>query len=153
MNALGQMASLAAIAGTAAFGTWLVKGPLQRTLACDPKLLKAGEICLQSVPKNIEIVWIDARSRKDWQQNGLPGSLLWNLDDHEDMQAFETEVAMKVALHPFAIVYCGDEQCGTSRQIAERIRKLNLGTEALVLHGGWRTLHEAGLIPSPTRKP
>lgn len=153
MNAIGQMAALAAIAGAAAFGTWLVKGPPQRSIACDPKALKADEICLQTIPKNIDIVWVDARPRKDWKQNGLPGSLLWNLDSHEDMQAFEAEVAMKVALHPYAIVYCGDEQCGTSRQIAERIRKLGLGTEVRVLHGGWRALNEAGLIPHPTRTP
>lgn len=153
MKAPAQIATLAAIAGLAAIGTWLVKGPPQRALVCNPKELKADEICLQSIPKNLEIVWIDARSRKDWQQNGLAGSLLWNLDSNEDMQAFEAEVAMKAALHPYAIVYCDDVQCGTSRQIAERIRKLDLGTEVYVLHGGWRALNEAGVIAHPTQKP
>lgn len=153
MKAFAQLVALVAIAGLAAIGTWLVKGPPQRAIVCNPKELKADEICLQSIPKNIQVVWVDARSRKDWQRNGLPGSLLWNLDDQEDMQAFEAEVAMKVALHPYAVVYCGDEQCGTSRQIAERIRKLGLGGEVRVLHGGWRALNEAGLIPRPTRTP
>lgn len=148
-----QAAALMAIACSAAIGTRLVQGPPQRMLACDPTKLKADEICLQSIPKHIEVVWIDARSRRDWQRDGMPGSLLWNLDPDEDMQAFEAEVAMQVAQHPYAVVYCGDEQCGTSRQIADRIRRLGLDAEIRVLHGGWRALHQAGLIRPTTRRP
>jgi hypothetical protein len=44
------------------------------------------------------------------------------------------------------IVYCGDENCGLSRQIADKIRGLQLGAEVLVLRGGWRALSEAGRI-------
>ncbi len=94
----------------------------------------------------MEVVWVDARPRKDWEKNGVPGSLLWNLDPAEDMQAFEAEAAMKIAMTPKVIVYCGDENCGVSRQIAERIRAMDLGAEVFVLHGGWRALSEAGRI-------
>ena len=83
----------------------------------------------------------------------MPGSVLWNLDPGEDMHAMEAEVAMKVAVTPTVVVYCGDENCGTSQQIARRIRDLGMGADVHVLHGGWRTLQRAGLIPSPTRTP
>jgi hypothetical protein len=46
---------------------------------------------------------------------------------------------------PQVIVYCSDENCGVSHQVADRIRKLQLGAQVSVLHGGWRALNEAGL--------
>lgn len=146
MKSLGQLALIAALALAAAGGTWLVKGPPGRMLQCDPASLKPDEICLESIPADADVVWVDARSRAEWVENGLPGSLLWNLDPAEDMQTFEAEAAMSIAMSPRVIVYCGDENCGVSRQIAERIRALDLGAEVSVLHGGWRALSEAGRV-------
>lgn len=146
MNAFGQFAVIAAIALAAAGGTWLAKGPPDRMVRCDPALLKPDEICLESIPAGMDVVWVDARPRKDWEKNGVPGSVLWNLDPAEDMQAFEAEVAMKAATTPRVIVYCGSESCGVSRQIADRIRALDLGAEVFVLHGGWRALSSAGRV-------
>lgn len=146
MNAFGQLAAIAAVALTASAATWLIKGPPVRTFACSPASLKPDELCLQQIPESTQVVWVDARSRADWQKNGLPGSVLWNLDPAEDMQAFEADVALRVAETPRVIVYCGDENCGMSRQVADRIRALGLGAEVFVLHGGWRALNEAGRI-------
>ncbi len=146
MKTFGQLALIAAIALAAAGGTWLLKGPPERLLRCDPATLKPDEVCLESLPAGSDFVWVDARSRKDWERNGMPGSVLWNLDPTEDMQAFEAQIAMKVAMNPHVIVYCGDENCGVSRQIAERIRALDLGAEVFVLRGGWRALSEAGRV-------
>jgi rhodanese-related sulfurtransferase len=75
--------------------------------------------------------------------------VLWNLDPGEDMQAFEAELAPRIAATPRVIVYCSDEACGVSRQVAERIRALGLGAEVSVLHGGWRALYEAGRVSVP----
>ena len=146
MNPLGQLAVISGIALAAAGGTYLVKGPPERLLRCDPANLKPDELCLESIPAEAEVVWVDARPRTDWEKNGVPGSVLWNLDPTEDMQAFEAETAMRIAMTPRVIVYCGDESCGVSRQIADRIRGLDLGAEVFVLHGGWRALSEAGRV-------
>jgi rhodanese-related sulfurtransferase len=110
--------------------------------------LKPDEICLEQVPTDSAILWVDARSRADWQRNGLPGSVLWNLDPREDMQVFEAEVAMRILETPRVIIYCGDENCGVSRQVAGQIERLGMGAEVSVLSGGWRALSEAGRIPS-----
>jgi rhodanese-related sulfurtransferase len=146
MRVFRQLAAIAAIALIAAGSTWLIKGPPVRQLLCVPAALKPDEVCLQQIPENAEVVWVDARSRADWKNNGIPGSVLWNLDPAEDMQAFEAEVAVRAAAIPRIIVYCGDEACGTSRQVAERIRALGLGAEVSILHGGWRALKEAGRV-------
>jgi rhodanese-related sulfurtransferase len=153
MNALAQLAVITGIALAAAGGTFLIKGPPQRALRCDPATIKPDEVCLEQIPADSAVVWVDARSRADWQKNGLPGSVLWNLDPAEDATAFEAEVAMKIAETPRAIVYCGDENCGVSRQVAERIRKIGLEVEVSVLHGGWRALSEAGRVRNSSRNP
>lgn len=146
MNAFGQLLAIGFIALAAAGGTFLIKGAPSRTLVCDPATLKPDEVCLEQIPTDSMVLWVDARPRKDWEKSGLPGSILWNLDPGEDAQAFEAGAAMRIIEAPRVIVYCGDENCGVSRQVAERVRALQLGAEVSVLHGGWRALKEAGRI-------
>ncbi len=146
MNALGQLAALVGISLVATVGTYWIKGPPGRTFSCDPATLKSGEVCLEQISQDAKVLWVDARLRRDWEKDGLPGSVLWNLDSGEDMQAFEAVVAMRIMETPRVIVYCGDENCGLSHQIADKIRGLQLGAEVSVLRGGWRALSEAGRI-------
>jgi rhodanese-related sulfurtransferase len=142
MNPLAQLALISVVSLAAAGATYLTVGPPQRTVPCDPSTLKPDEICVGSVPSGDGILWVDARPRADWEKNGLPGSLLWNLDPAEDMQAFEAEAAPRLVVSQTVIVYCSDENCGVSRQVAERIRALDLGPQVLVLHGGWRAIEQ-----------
>lgn len=144
MKPMVQVSLIAAVSLAAAGATFLIKGPPVRALVCDPARLKSDEVCLSQIPTDAAVVWVDARSRAEWEKSGVPGSILWNLDPAEDMQAFEVEAVMHLAETPRAIVYCGDENCGVSRQIAARIHELGLGAEISVLYGGWRALHEAG---------
>lgn len=153
MNALLQLVAISGAALAAAGATWLVKGPPQRALVCDPAAIAPDEICLQEIPADAAVLWVDARSRAEWEAGGLPGSVLWNLDPKEDMAAFEAAVAMRIIETPRVIVYCGDENCGVSRQVAERIRALGLGAEVSVLHGGWRALAEAGRVTGSSQAP
>jgi rhodanese-related sulfurtransferase len=141
-----QLAIIATISLAAAGLTYLVKGPPARSHLCDPATRKADEICLSEITNPSGILWVDARSRAVWQKNGLPGSILWNLDPAEDMLAFEANNAEKIAAAQKVIIYCGDENCGVSRQVAERIRQLDLGPQVLVLNGGWRALKDAGRV-------
>jgi len=153
MNSWGQLAVIAAVSLAAAGGTFLVKGPPSRVPSCDPAILKPGEICLSQIPAGAEVVWVDARQRSDWEKTGVAGSLLWNLDSNEDMSAFEEEAALRIAGNPRVIVYCGDENCGVSSQVAERIRALDLGAEVSVLRGGWRALKAAGRVKDSSPRP
>jgi rhodanese-related sulfurtransferase len=146
MNALAQLMAVSGLAFVAAGATYLVKGAPARFFVCDPATLKPDEVCLEQIPEDVPILWVDARLRSQWQQSGMSGSVLWNLDPAEDVQAFEVETATRVIETPRVIVYCGDENCGLSREIATRIRNLDLGAEVSVLKGGWRALSEAGRV-------
>ncbi|MEX1115758.1 MAG: hypothetical protein WEB53_10950, partial [Akkermansiaceae bacterium] len=120
MNAILQLVAVGGLAFAAAGATYLVKGPPVRSFVCDPATLKPDEVCLEQIPAEVPILWVDARQRSQWQESGMPGSVLWNLDPAEDAQAFEVETATRMIETPRVIVYCGDENCGLSREIAAR---------------------------------
>jgi rhodanese-related sulfurtransferase len=153
MNAGGQLGVIAAISFIAAGGTLWIKGPPNRSFRCDSATLKPDEICLDAISRGGDVVWVDARSRADWEKNGKAGSLLWNLDPLENIQAFEAALAARIVETPRVIVYCGDENCGISRQIAACIRGLDLGAEVSVLRGGWRALSEADRLQRESPRP
>lgn len=147
MKPLLQAALIAALAVAAAGTVWCVKGPPRRAVPCDPATLKAGEICLEQVPAGEDLLWVDARTRREWQADGLPGSVLWSIESGEDTLAFEAEVAGRLLATPRVVVYCGGVDCDLSHEVARRIRALDPAASVSVLHGGWRTLRQAGRIP------
>jgi rhodanese-related sulfurtransferase len=140
------MAAIIGLAGIGAGLTWWAKGPPDRSVPCEPALLKADQICLSRVMADWRgaVLWVDARSRAEWRRETVAGAVLWNLDEGEDMQAFEAAVAMRIADGGPVVVFCASESCGVSSQVAERIRKLEMGNEVKVLYGGWRALRAAG---------
>lgn len=69
MNSIYQLAVVIGCSAVAASGSWLLKETPERIeFRCDSSLLKEDEICLGDVPE--DVLWIDARSRKEWQENG-----------------------------------------------------------------------------------
>lgn len=144
MNALAQFATVAGLSLAAAGATWLAKGrpsvPEPKVVVCDSSLIRNDEICLADVPG--DVLWIDARPRTEWMENGLEGSVLWNLDPKEDDQAFEAGVALRIfeSGAKLVVVYCGSEACDSSRIVADRIKTLDLGPQVKVLYGGWDAL-------------
>lgn len=146
MNSLAQLITVVAISAAGAGATFLVKGPPARFYVCDPAALKPDEVCLEQVPSDAKVLWVDARHRSEWEKSGVPGSVLWNLESSENMQAFEEENVPKILETPRVIVYCGNENCGLSREVAKRIRALDLGADVSILRGGWQALFDAGRV-------
>lgn len=155
MKALSQVAGILLLASVAAGISYWFRGAPVRAVVCDPAAMKPDELCLETVLADFSgnLLWIDARSRRDWETDGVSGSLLWNLDPGEDSQAFEAEAMARLIDGPKVIVYCGDENCGVSRQVAERIRALGLGSDVYVLHGGWSALKAAGKVTASSPRP
>ncbi len=141
MKSVFQIAILFAISVSAATISWLARDTNPKPTPiphCDPAAIKADEICFDQVPA--DALWIDARSRSEWEKNGYPNSILWNLDPKEDANKMEADAVFKIAESKQVVVYCTSQACDTSRQIAGKIRKLELGPPVKVLHGGHPSL-------------
>lgn len=141
MKSVFQIAILIAISASAASISWFSrdKNPKPDPVPhCDPATIKPDEICFDQVPE--DALWIDARTRNEWQKNGYPNSILWNLDPSEDSNKMEADAVFKIAESKLVVVYCTSQACGTSRQIAEKIRKLELGVEVKTLFGGFPSI-------------
>lgn len=148
MRPLVQAAVISALAFAAAGVVWRVKGPPVRAVPCDAAVLKPGEVCLDQVPGGADVLWVDARTRREWEADGLPGSVLWSLESGEDMLAFEADLAGRLMAGPSrVVVYCGGVDCELSHDVAKRILALDPAAPVVVLHGGWRALQQAGRIP------
>jgi rhodanese-related sulfurtransferase len=136
-------------AGFAILHAWFF--PLGKvSIVCNPATISAEEICLSTVLqewKN-DCIWIDARRREDWQRDGLPGSILLTTAAVESFDALLEQAFPRLATEQKrVVVYCSDQGCGTSKEIAKRLRDYQIVPEVHALYGGWKALSEAGMVP------
>ena len=95
--------------------------------------LKAGEIYLADA-QALNAIWVDARAIKEFEESHLPDALLL---DESDWDAGLLELMNIWLIQPRPIViYCKSEDCGTSKRIAERLRKSLPDAEIYSLKGG-----------------
>jgi rhodanese-related sulfurtransferase len=105
--------------------------------------LAPSEILLQTaLDESANILWIDARSATDYQKSHIPGALLLNEDDWDNLlpQALAAWRTGKIV-----VVYCSSSQCHTSEAVAQRLREEARLPDVRVLKGGWeswQTAHE-----------
>lgn len=80
------------------------------------------------------ILWVDARSAWEYDEDHMPGAVLLNEDDWEGglERLFEVWDPGQIL-----VVYCGAEACMTSRTVMLRLRE-ELGEDSVYyLDGGW----------------
>jgi rhodanese-related sulfurtransferase len=124
-----------------------ISGPIKREIPCDVASLKPGEICLATIVEKwkSDVLWVDARSKAEWQRDGVPGSV-WIT--HENFDESLSNAATQMLDGKPVIVYCSAVGCDTSKEVANRIRSYHIASELHALHGGWKALNQAGLIKS-----
>ena len=87
------------------------------------------------------VLWVDARSRANFETAHVPGAILlngleWESLAPEFLDAWEPGATI--------IVYCDGGACTASHDIAERLRKqFELPDKVLVLKGGWEAWQAA----------
>ncbi len=135
------------LSAAASFITYKVIGAPDRSVACDQASLPEHFVCLATVREwpDDEILWVDARPRKDWEKDGVEGSVLVN--DQEDWIDLEFDFMSKMneGLKPRVVVYCNQSGCGSSKYVAEQLRQRHAGTfgfQVFVLEGGVKALRE-----------
>jgi len=79
-------------------------------------------------------VWLDARPDADFAAGHVPGALQLNEDRWDDLlPAMLTQWSPERKL----VVYCSQQSCNASHEVAERLRKEDGPKEVYVLQGGW----------------
>ena len=149
MRAAAELLLVLACASLGAGATWKKAGPPAREIPCDPTTLAAEEICLSTVlaewPEG-SFLWIDARTKEEWQRDGLDGSVPLTVVGETSFQEQVEASLEKLATAPRAVVYCGSAGCGTSKEVVKRLTELGMIPEVRALHGGWDALRQAGRV-------
>ncbi len=98
------------------------------------EVLAPDEITPREAMALTEVVWIDARSRKAFAAEHVPGAFSLNEDEwNQSLLTFASHFQPGQTL----VVYCDSLECNASHQVAARLRK-ELGAEKVrVLKGGW----------------
>jgi len=135
------------LSSLAAFITFQVIGGPDRSVACDQAALPEYFVCLSTVRNwdESDILWVDARPRGQWEEDGIEGSVLVN--DQEDWIDLEVGFMSKMIeqLKPIVVVYCNQSGCGSSKYVANQLREKHaeaLGFQVFVLEGGVNALRE-----------
>ena len=123
--------------------------PERPALYLVPNQLRDDEIMLNKVLEweaDRGVVWIDARSRANFDKSRVKGAYLLNEmeDFYSLLEPIWSEIQNKSDL-PF-IVYCSSESCLASRKVAEKLSESVGVSEVYILKGGEKSLTERGLL-------
>ena len=106
--------------------------------------LAAGEIQLADA-RVLNVIWVDARSRADHDAGHIPGATLLN-NSNWDAGIYDLMNVWLTDPRPI-VVYCGSEQCGASKQIAQKLRDALQEAEVYSLKGGWEAWKKLNYRP------
>lgn len=98
--------------------------------------LAAGEIRLKDV-QALDVIWIDARSRIDYDSGHIPNAILLN-DSNWDIGINDLMNSWLINPRPI-VVYCSSVQCNASKHVATQLRNALPDAEVYSLKGGWET--------------
>lgn len=91
------------------------------------------------------VVWLDARHEKEFQAGHIPGALLLNEAQWEDLLIASFETITSAPEGAPVIIYCDGQACAASRGVRDKLRQTPIGDrELLILRGGWPAWQEAG---------
>jgi rhodanese-related sulfurtransferase len=80
-------------------------------------------------------LWLDARTRSDYQDEHIPGALSLHMDHwQEDIIAVQQQLYKKKI-----VVYCYSAACNSAALVAQRLRKEMGLKNVVIMHGGWET--------------
>jgi rhodanese-related sulfurtransferase len=97
--------------------------------------LAPGEILLQTaLDEKDKVLWLDARPAADFQQSHIPGAMLLNEDNWDNLLP---QVLSAWRSGKIVVVYCSSMQCQAGTEVARRLREEAKLPDVHVLKGGW----------------
>lgn len=101
-----------------------------------------GEIAIEDIPADADVVWVDARERDQFEKVRVKGAILVNETEYYRCVG---NFLVKCERDDLVLVYCATKSCDSSRVIARRLRE-EIGAESVyVVHGGWDAIVKAGI--------
>jgi rhodanese-related sulfurtransferase len=100
-----------------------------------------NEIDLQTATGwGTQVLWVDARSRADFDKGHIPQAVLLNQGEWEQLidgflDAWQRDSKV--------VVYCSSLSCDASHEVAERLKSEAQIGNVYVLKGGWETWLDA----------
>jgi rhodanese-related sulfurtransferase len=79
-------------------------------------------------------IWIDARPEDEFTKEHVPGAILLNEDRWNELLP---QMLATWSPEKRVVVYCSSQSCGSSREVARRLRKEAQMKNVFVLEGGW----------------
>jgi len=79
-------------------------------------------------------IWIDARPEEEFAKEHVPGAILLNEDRWNELLP---QMLAMWSPEKRVVVYCSSESCGSSREVARRLREEARLKNVFVLEGGW----------------
>lgn len=105
-------------------------------------VVKKDEILLSSIKPEDNAVWIDSRSKADYDEKHVEGAILLNMDDfYVQLSDFLSQYKGE----QMCVVYCASEACDTSHDIVRMIKKETGINNVYALHGGWEEIQKQEL--------
>ncbi|TLD70951.1 rhodanese-like domain-containing protein [Phragmitibacter flavus] len=97
------------------------------------------EVTLASITQqwNNDVLWIDARPRSDYETAHIPGALLLNEQEANDL-LFDYFETLQDNTKPI-VIYCGSEACQASRKMKDYLRERLPTADIYLLKGGWKS--------------
>jgi len=101
-------------------------------------LLDSDEIISLATAKSWgdTVLWIDSRKREQFDKEHIPGALPLNENEWDECLV---GIAVARSLDPDRklVIYCNEEECDSSMDVALRLRKETGWDKVYVLDGGW----------------
>lgn len=144
MNAWKQAAVilvLAAVAGAASAVFHPLRPPWYEVASADEMRWGISLDEARGIIAAGEVVWIDARSRANYEAGHLPGAILLNPEEWGEL-LFNNQDSFQSLLDRPVIVYCDGDACSRSAEVAQRLRELMGLDPVYILQGEWRELSD-----------
>jgi len=139
LRILWQSALLLVLASAAAWATWQWH-PERPELYLVSERAGPDEITVtdaMALEKKEGVLWIDARRREQFDKGHIPGAMLLNTYEWDDLMLPVINALSDGPRRP-VIIYCDAQKCSASRELREKIINFGLGEfEIRLLHGGW----------------
>lgn len=86
------------------------------------------------------VLWVDARTRAQFDHGHIPGAVLLNEDEWERLLDGFLDAWRRDSV---VVIYCSSLSCDASREVAARLKKEAQIENVYVLKGGWETWQAA----------